>query len=266
MLMEKLKHSKIMHRVMSLLKIQEIATIILSKLGIQKRLPRGTVYRLKCLESYSLEKEIFYSDTYDLLFKNIKVKTFMDLGCNVGYVSCLLKEKCGEDIEGILLDADPKMVAEAEWHVMKNNLKNCHVHWGMVGGESLGGQQNFYISKYNIASSALPYDKNYPLPIGKESKKIKVPVLDAQKIWNDTFKNKRINFLKIDIEGSEINFIDDNSSFFEMVDSIIIEWHKWCVDFESLNQKIQDLNFDLIKIVKEDTVCGLAFYQKNVSG
>ena len=42
--------------------------------------------------------------------------TFADLGCNVGYFTCWLVQLAqGRKIKGLMLDANPEAVKEAQW-------------------------------------------------------------------------------------------------------------------------------------------------------
>ena len=188
---------------------------------------------------------------------------FIDLGCNTGYLACSLANKYGQNnIKGVMVDANPEMVKESNWHINKNSLINCKAILGIVGSK----QENsaiFYLNKYNISSSAIPFEENYPLSIKNGIKEIIVPVLSIHSIIK-YFNDELIDLLKIDIEGSEEQLLKGcDISVFQKFRYIILEWHKWACSFDELKSKLVYIDFDFVRIAMEDEICGLALFKNN---
>lgn len=257
-----IKHSKIIHRIASFLRLPELLNGILRRYPIRKATAGGAVYRIRSLESFSIRDEVFDPETYDILFARKNVETFVDLGCNVGLVPCLMRERFGSHIKGLLVDANPAMVEECRWHLEANGLLQCRAVWGVIGGCIDATEQPFYLNKYNISSSALPFGESYPLPIGDGVKEIRVPSVDVGKVWRQYHGDRRIDFMKIDIEGSEMDFLEGGASVLDRVASLAIEWHKWCCSYDDIKRKMHEMSFRELKVVKEDRICGLALYVK----
>jgi len=260
---ESIKRSKLLRRVIGLLKLQPLTKWALTRFPVGRRLPGGSIYRIKAVESFFVADEIFKSNAYGTLMEEAMIESFVDLGCNTGFLACLLCEKFGrENLKGVLVDGNPEMVKEAEWHLEQNELRNVSAVCGVVGPQDKETSE-FYVSYFNISSCAKGFDGNYPTPITGKIKTIYVPVIDVHKLWTRLFGNERINLLKIDIEGSEVEFLDNSEAFLINVDWIVIEWHKWHVSFNEINEKLALMSFDLIEITKENPVCGLALYRNN---
>ncbi len=257
------KHSKLFLYLVKILKLQAVIKYFMKKAPLVRRLPNGTIYRIKSPEGLLLADEIFRSNAYKSILKKNHVQTFVDLGCNTGYIGCLLCEYFGpQAVKGVLIDANPEMIQEADWHIKKNHMAHCHTVWGIVGTD---GQEcsDFYISDIDLSSSAKKFDKNYPVPIVGRIKQISVPTVDVLEAFRRHFQDERIDLLKIDIEGSEGEFLDQkrNQKLFSMTNWAVIEWHKWHIRLEEMDRKMEKAGFRRYEIAKEDDICGVAFYK-----
>ena len=260
-----LKHSKFFLSLVNILKLQAVMKYLLRKMPLIHQLPNGTIYRIRSPESYMLADEIFQSNIYKSILEKIRIQTFVDLGCNAGYIECLLCENFGPQIiKGILIDANPAMVEEASWHIQRNRMTHCHAVWGVVGTDDKE-YSDFYISDVDLSSSAKKFDKNYPVPIIGRVQRISTPKVDALKIFHSHFQNERIDLLKIDIEGSEREFLEqkENQKLFSLTSWVVIEWHKWHIRLEEMDERIEKIGFKRYDIAKENEICGIAFYRKN---
>jgi len=258
-----LKHSKWLMRIIVFLRLQKLATFLLTKFPIINKLTNKTTYRITSPEALMTANEVFKSPAYDSFLQKAHIEYFVDLGCNTGFITCLLSDTYGKaNIKGILIDANPAMIKESQWHIVKNEMKNCKAIWGVVGTSDKEFSP-FYIPEFNISSSAKKYDENFPSPITDNVKQINVPVLDVLKLWTEFFNDKRIHLLKIDIEGNESEFCDNNKELLQKTDWVIMEWHKWHVSLEQIDQKMKNAGFRQEEIAKEDAICGLVIYRNS---
>jgi hypothetical protein len=68
--------------------------------------------------------------------------------------------------------------------------------------------------------------------------------------------------LKIDVEGSEMNFLRAEESFLPLVDSIIIEWHKWRATLADVRAFLEPRGFRYLKTVEENDQMGTAVFSR----
>src|ERR1041385_5510434 len=123
----------------------------------RKILPKSQiVYRACRTETVSLALEILEGgNCYDSALLPAGYTTFADLGCNVGYFACWLAHHAnGRPIKGIMVDANPDVVAEAHWHVQANRWNDVYVVQGVVGVDGQTGTTDFYVYEANTCSTA----------------------------------------------------------------------------------------------------------------
>lgn len=222
----------------------------------------GARYRCRYLESLLLADEIFNRNVYLHAIDRDKVKTFADLGSNVGYFSVLLTELTQRrDLAGLMIDANPEMVAEAQWHVAENKLTRVVPKLGLAGSKSAGETVDFFLLPSNLGSSQFAvYEPGKP-PKG-EWKKIQVPRIDVEAAWLEHCGDVRCNILKMDIEGSEKDFLQTDRKFLQRVDAIILEWHKWIVSKEVVDAQLAEQGFELVEVMEELEQTGIAWYRR----
>jgi len=256
--MPKLKHSKTFHWLIRILHLQQIAKIILKWLSLNFKVGEVT-YRVLAPESFSVAREMFGLPTYRFLLNNVEIRTFIDLGCNTGFLACLLASEYGAShIVGVLVDANPDMVEESWWHLKRNGMAKCKAIWAVVGPETTVA--DFFVSEFSIASSSRAFGADYPFPITAMNK-LTVPVISLHKLIVDEFGDKRINLLKVDIEGSELDLLGSDISYLSQIDWIVIEWHKWVLSLSDVQKKLIPIRFEFISALKEDEICGLALFK-----
>ena len=118
----------------------------LRNLPLVKRLPgSGVIYRATRLESIPLAVEMFEKgNLYEAALLPEQFTTFADLGCNVGYFTCWLAHLAhGRKLRGLMLDANPGVVAEAQWHMQANKMPEVFTVNGIIGEGKAGIPQNF---------------------------------------------------------------------------------------------------------------------------
>ncbi len=234
-----------------------------------KKLPdSGTVYRATSLESIPLGVEMFEKGlTYDRAFlKGLgPIQTFADLGCNVGYFTCLLADLSpGRTLKGLMIDANADVVREARWHAEANRLNEVYALHGIVGEPSPTGEAQFYVYESSICSSSKPLGETQANLKGVWTE-VKVPCVVLEKVWREKFGDTRCNLLKIDVEGSEMKFLQSEGSFLQRVDTILLEWHKWQVQLPEIEAFLKTRGFVLVKVFEEDATMGTCFFHRSAA-
>jgi FkbM family methyltransferase len=181
-----LSRSALLRRTAKALRLHTVANAFLRRRPAIKELPgNGVVYRATRLESIPLAVEMLEKGN---LYPNDVVPSplvsFADLGCNVGYFTCWLAHQRGRALKGIMVDANPEVVKEAQWHAEANRLSSVHAYHGLAG--ATGASADFYLYDSNICSASQPLDAALP-DLKGDWKKISVPALNIGKIWRERF-------------------------------------------------------------------------------
>jgi FkbM family methyltransferase len=219
-------------------------------------------YRCRRTESVSLALEMLEGgNAYDTGLLPDNYSTFADLGCNVGFFACLLAYHAkGRRISGIMVDANPAVLKEARWHVQKNNWPDVFVMEGLVGNANRTGDADFFVYEADTCSMAQLGEAQ----AGdiKGFRKITTRVLSFGREWSSKMGNQRCHVLKLDIEGSELEFFQTEGEFLKLVDSIFVEWHTHRVSFKELDTFLTSKGFCLGKIIEDFGTLGTAFYKR----
>ena len=247
--------------------MHHVANAWLRRFPVCRTLPgSGVRYRATRLESLPLATEMLESDTlYDARLLPANIRNFADLGCNVGYFTCWLAHQMpGQPLQGLMVDANPAAVEEARWHAAVNGLAQVHALHGILGERHPGGHADFYLYDSNICSMSQPPPAGF-LQLHGRWKKISVPCLQLETEWRRRFGDARCHLLKVDIEGSEMNFLKIEIGFLVLVDTLLIEWHKWRAQLPALCKELQAQGFDLVKVLDESPQMGTAFFKRRQS-
>ena len=264
-LITRLSRSSLLRRGVQLLRLNRLGNAWLKRFPFVKKLPRsGVIYRATRLESIPLAVEMFEKgNLYDAALLPKGFTTFADLGCNVGYFTCWLAHlAAGRKLRGLMLDANPNAATEAQWHAQANGMTQAFALHGIAGGAgNPGGFAEFFIYESNICSTShLPDIKRMNLKGHWD--KIQVPCLNVEEHWRQHFGDTRCHILKVDIEGSELDFFRTEQSFLTLVDSILVEWHGWRVTLDDLRKFLEPLGFAYVKTIEESDQMGTAFFQR----
>ncbi len=252
------------HHVVRWLRLRLLAAWLLGRFPRQRTLPEsGARYRIRYLETMLLSEEIFKRNVYLKAIDTAKVTNFVDLGSNVGLFAVLLAHLTKRrDLRGLMVDANPAMVEETRWNLTANQLTQVHPLYGLVGSESGQDSAEFYILPSNLGSSQFPvYEPGKP-PKG-DWQKTAVPCIHLESAWQKRFGDARCHVIKIDIEGSEKTLFHTDREFFQRVDTIILEWHKWIVPRETLDATLREQGFKLVEILEDLDTSGIAWYARD---
>jgi FkbM family methyltransferase len=187
------------------------------------------------------------------------VLTFADLGCNVGYFTCWLAHLAeGRPLKGLMIDANAEVVKEALWHARANRWKEVFAIQGIAGGPSQGGEADFFV----FSSSHCSATGRNPLLSGAW-KRMRVPCVAVERLWRQQFSEQRCQLLKVDIEGSELDFFRAESPFLRLVDAVLVEWHKWRVQFDEVRLLLTASGFERFEILDEKEREGTCLFQRS---
>ena len=260
-LMSRLQLNPQFHRAIKALKLVELASKVLSFRPLKRALPNGTRYRVRYGESLLMADEIFNRQVYRDPFEGREVRTFVDLGSNVGYFTCYAMERIqNPDAFGIAVDANPKMAAETAFHIDSNHWRNVKGISGVVGFPSGVEEASFFLNPSNISGSATVLNPNIPAKGAQQE--IKVPTVDLNKAWRDHAGDRRVDVLKVDVEGFEVKVLDTIPELLKHTDTVVLEWHKWITPRDPVDDVLGRAGLRFEKIVTEDPHCGVAFYAR----
>ena len=264
-LVARLSRSAVARRFVQLLQLHKLANFGLRHFPLKKRLPgSGVIYRATRLESIPLAKDMFEKgNLYDATLLPYNFSTFADLGCNVGYFTCWLAHLArGRQLRGLMLDANPDAIREARWHAEANQMSEVFGVNSIVGEGAPGQSAEFFLYESNICSTSHLTEE-----ARKEMKgtwtKISVPCISIAELWQQRFGDTRCHLLKIDIEGSELNFLKNEAAFLGRVDAILIEWHTWGATLEQIKTFLTAQHFSYVKTIEESEKMGTAFFQRS---
>lgn len=208
------------------------------------------------VQAYSLFKYDFHVYTKFLFpMHECSTKYIADLGCNAGYFTLLCyKMLRDKHIKGLLVDANDSLVEIARHNLIYNGLSNFWCYTGLVG-ESIKNNL-FKISEAECNSSVYNTKGNCVL----------VEPINIGNTWIHHFSGKLIDIMKVDIEGSEMNFIQQELTFIKLnVKKLMLDWHGGGYNAKLLHDKLTDANFQLIATTDPNINCGtMYFLNKNL--
>ena len=221
----------------------------------------GYTYPVASLEAWLVEKEIFKGGIYDGVFDLSQVETFADLGCNRGFFSVWLAEKSQRKLKGILVEANPALIPEVDRLLKKNGFDGMSVFNGAAGAGLDGGVVEILVPPTDVGAG-LKTATERSLS-GDKCDLVKVPALCVGDVWRKMFPNgERCGLLKIDIEGAEQRFFEDEQDFLGIVERLVVEVHETMVSLEVVRGILSSKGFSLVKESKEDSETSLIFAER----
>lgn len=257
----RLAGSETLRKTVKFFRLHLLANWWLHCFPVVKSLPAsGIRYRARRVESLGLSVEMFdKSELYSISDLPGDIRSFADLGCNVGYFTCWLCDRMNSrQMQGLMVDANAEAVEDAKWHVKANNLANVHVLHGLLGAENRGGTAGFFLHVSNVCSTAAP--PGAALTKANTWKRVQVPCVNLDENWQSSFGEMPCDLLKVDIEGSEMDFFHNEPLFLQRTKAILIEWHKWRVTLAEVEAFLSEQGFVLKKILHEGDGLGTALF------
>jgi len=252
-----------------LLKALRVVPAVNALLGIvapTRTLPgSGMTYRLRFVDSWILSKSVFGQSEGEYYNKQFisdisNITAVVDLGCNVGFF-CLWVEhlrRCAPaqsaELVGLAVDGNEAVLAEMKRNLELNGMRGIELFHGLAGGKK-EGSADFIYAQSTISSSGVA-ERRPASMIGVTVRQ--VPFIDVAELWDERFGARRIDLLKIDIEGFEIDFIRANPDFMARVDRLFIEWHKPQIQVQDVRTVLGEGAWT-IEILSEDSRFGVAY-------
>jgi FkbM family methyltransferase len=159
----------------------------------------------------------FYWQLYQWLPKEPRL--VVDLGAHCGHFS-MLADVCFRlqfpqaAPQYLLIEPNPKLVPVIRRNLRRSGLCPRHlIHRGLVGGARTGSAP-LWVSPRNYLSASLA-----PTP---QTRAVSCDYIDLESLTED----RPIDLLKIDIEGSEFDFVANYPQLLARVQAIMIEVHE----------------------------------------
>jgi FkbM family methyltransferase len=255
-----LSNIAVVRKIVKALNLHGLGNWWLRHFPVVKTLPESDVrYRARRLDSLAMSVEMFDECIlYPPSEMPKQVRTFADLGCNVGYFLCWLSHEAkSNQLKGLMVDANEETLEDARWHAEVNGLRNVHVLHGLVGNGDSADEADFFLHISNICSSATPPPETAASSTWTRKK---VPCVSVEKNWRRLFGDEPCDLLKVDIEGAEMDFFKTETPFLRQVQIIIVEWHKWRVSLDEIKAFLGEQGFSLKTVVGENHELGTAFF------
>jgi len=257
------------HALARRLRVREWMNAALSRHPIRRALPgSGVVYSVETFETLAVERTYFGNPLFAGIFAANPPATFIDLGCNSGIFPCFLANAAhGRAPRGLCVDANAAQVELARKNVALNGWPDVHVFCGLVGGtHPVDSEAEFFLAPTSLGSSQFAYretESGHPL----DWKRIVVPTLQVESTWTRLFgADLRCGCLKIDIEGSEMNFLRQETGFLARIDTILLEWHIWATTRDEVVRFLEERHFRLDRTIEDEPRHGVLFFNRRKNG
>ncbi len=262
-ILERAHRNRLINSFVKWFRINRLCDGYLSRFPVIRKTSTGLIYKVESVPSLIVANEIFGTGAYAKAIEAVAPSTFVDLGANVGYfpvaVASLTRSR---GIRGLCVEPNPALRDSVMFHIEANKLENVHFRQGAVGPRGAECRSvDFFINPSHIASS-LSGRFNPLVPVGGKSQRIRVPLLDLPEEWNLIFPGDRVDLLKIDIEGAEMDFLQSHASFLERVDAIVMEWHNWTTSFSEVRALLERSGILLQELYKDDQHAGAGLFRR----
>ncbi len=151
------------------------------------------------------------------------------------------------------------MIEEARWHIEANHLARVQVVHGLVGYPPDVREAPLYISGSNVSASAQP-NFNPLIPTKGEITSTVMPCIDVLDEWRKHAGDRRVDLLKIDIEGFEMTALGNLAGLLAITDSVVIEWHNWITSRARIEEAFERHGFHLEALINDDKDAGIGLF------
>jgi len=262
LIIESVLQNRVVQIAVKALQVPRIANGLLRLARIERRIDGTDLrYRVRYCDTFLLARGIFGGEEYGLLKEDARqIRTFVDLGCNVGLFPLYLCFLRGDRaIRGFLVDANPDVVREASENLKLNGLAEAAALHGLASGRRTG--EDVFVVAQNTLSSTTEAGL---LGSTLGTRTIQVPAIDVQTECDARFGPEgRTDLLKLDIEGSELEFLTAHADFLARCDRVIMEFHKPKVTLDSATALMTASGFALAASRDRDSdPWGIAYYRR----
>jgi len=247
------------------LRLREWINAGLARHPLRRQLPgSGVRYDVRNFETLAVERAYLHNPAYAEIFGFHPPHTFIDLGCNSGIFPCLLSHLAGgRSPRGLCIDANVAQIELTRRTVELNGWTEVRIRCGVAGNQREDADEaEFFLHPTSLGSSQFAYhDSESGRP--PDWKRIVVPSLEVSGLWTQLFGlETRCDCLKIDIEGSEMNFLQREVIFLKRVNTILLEWHIWTTTRDEVVQFLKSQGFDLAHTLEETTRHGVLYFRR----
>jgi len=159
----------------------------------------------------------------------------IDVGANVGYYTLQLSQYLGNTGKIISIEPDPETCDTLKKNCQLNNLKNIIIHNCAISSKT--GVITLYKSETHSGESSI-----YSTSIENKKSSISIPSYSLDDLLNT--KYSKIDFIKIDVEGAELDVLKGGTKTLKITKKILIELHE---DLLKKNKQNSEMILNLLK-------------------
>ena len=214
-------------------------------LKLDAHLESGIKISIRSSQEWYLFNEIFLLHEYDeaidytLSLKDKKELNVIDCGANVGFFTLRMLDRflindSHAKLNLYMIEAAPHLVKKLRLKMESIAFSNIKIQIisGLAGKRS--GNSTFQLAKSGDVSN---YVSESPLLDLDTRGKIKsLPYIDLEKVVGE---NTPIDLIKLDIEGSEFDFIKSYTALLRRTRVLVVEFHS---DFGNVSEAIKNLS------------------------
>ena len=206
--------------------------------------------------SLNIYSEIFREKHHGKMngFPSKKDSVIVDLGANEGFYVLKAKE-IAPNSKIIAVEPNPTAFRVLKKNVKINRLKNVITLNKAV--TSKNGKIKFEIVKGRSEVGSVKVYEKYR----KNLKKIKIDSITLENLCR-RYKIDKIDFLKIDVEGSEVDILKSSKRVLPRVKKAIIEYHNAQKTINGVKKIMARNNFKLVKVDDQKFYGDLYFIRK----
>ena len=149
-------------------------------------------------------------------FTNSDQRSFIDVGANIGYFSCLMSKLAGPTGKVLAIEPEPQNLNLLEQNIAINNLTNVVVHPCAIGAREGSAMLGLYKPSNRGRHSILETNAKT---------RIKIPVRTLDDLAKQSGTNiKSWSLVKIDVEGYEGFVIDGAKETLPRIETLVMEF------------------------------------------
>lgn len=166
----------------------------------------------------------------------------VDAGANIGYYTILLSKAVGPYGRVYAFEPGKEYFDLLERNIKENDCKNV-----VLINKALSDREGiikFYINEKDKASSSI---------LDKMKESVKEVTVDGTTLDNEVLE--KINFMKMDIEGAELNALIGGSKLLQSCEKMVIEVPEKRKDFEDISQLLTENKYKIERLDEGNILC-----------